>query len=107
MQECVQSIRRRFEDSAVEVTVADKEDLDMPNHLSGKLRRWVVPGDCLGATHWSLLCRRSACRLFLCLAFRGDQPLLCVVSSWLGSSYAVCYIAACVRYLSNISAGSE
>ena len=39
MPECVQAIRRRFEDSAVEVTVADKEDLDMPNHLSGKLRR--------------------------------------------------------------------
>lgn len=39
MQDCIQSIRRRFEESAVEVTVADKEDLDMPNHLSGKLRR--------------------------------------------------------------------
>lgn len=39
IQDCIQCIRRRFEDSAVEVTVVDKEDLDMPNHLSGKLRR--------------------------------------------------------------------
>ncbi len=41
LQDCIQCIRRRFEDSAVEVTVVDKEDLDMPNHLSGKLRRRV------------------------------------------------------------------
>ncbi|CAB1097507.1 unnamed protein product [Ectocarpus sp. CCAP 1310/34] len=41
IQDCIQCIRRRFEDSAVEVTVVDKEDLDMPNHLSGKLRRFL------------------------------------------------------------------
>eukprot|EP00752_Nemacystus_decipiens_P002463 g2319.t1 len=41
IQDCIQCIRRRFEDSAVEVTVVDKEDLDMPNHLSGKLRRYL------------------------------------------------------------------
>ncbi|CAN0298600.1 unnamed protein product, partial [Hapterophycus canaliculatus] len=41
IQDCIQCIRRRFEDSAVELTVVDKEDLDMPNHLSGKLRRSV------------------------------------------------------------------
>ncbi|CAM9091188.1 unnamed protein product, partial [Phaeothamnion confervicola] len=33
------ALRRRFEDSGVVVTVVDKEDLDLPNHLSGKLRR--------------------------------------------------------------------
>ncbi|CAM9478652.1 unnamed protein product [Pylaiella littoralis] len=41
IQDSIQCIRRRFEDSAVEVTVVDKEDLDMPNHLSGKLRRFL------------------------------------------------------------------
>lgn len=56
MQDCIQSIRRRFEDSAVEVTVADKEDLDMPNHLSGKLRRCAGNAMgrsmvCLGPVH--------------------------------------------------------
>lgn len=49
IQDCIQCIRRRFEDSAVEVTVVDKEDLDMPNHLSGKLRRYST-GSQLGVT---------------------------------------------------------
>lgn len=47
IQDCIQTIRRRFEDNAVEVTVADKEDLDMPNHLSGKLRRCARACSCV------------------------------------------------------------
>ncbi|CAN0497062.1 unnamed protein product, partial [Discosporangium mesarthrocarpum] len=40
IQDTMVTLRRKFEDQAIQVTIADKEDLEMPNHLSGKLRRY-------------------------------------------------------------------
>ena len=67
IQDCIQCIRRRFEDSAVEVTVVDKEDLDMPNHLSGKLRRCVHSSGCVARLRENVHPRTLGCLLCACL----------------------------------------
>jgi DNA polymerase epsilon subunit 1 len=41
VQEAATTLRRRYDEHGMTVTAADKEDLDMPNHLSGKLRRYL------------------------------------------------------------------